>query len=330
MDDAQVLRALGDLDIEQRLDGAAEGHRIEVVGQVVHPLDHRDGLPVRLVLGRLLDARVHVADDRLAAAHDLALQGDEQAQHPVGGGMVRPHVERQQLARPGGLASWRSSGAIVMLSSCLAVVASPARAHCRVPRDLAFVVGEDHRLAADREVAALRVALVVLGHEDAAQVGMPVEHDAEHVVDLALLVVGAGPDVDDGVDVGAFGVHAHLDGDPVDLLHVEQLVEHPQPRLVGVVVDAVKARQERVAAPAEVLEHGLDGGRAGEDRRALAEIDGVENRVRFGLPEILGDQLQAGGVRHRRCPPGANTFTALNRGSPGIGASMTSSVPRAR
>ena len=89
VDDAQVLRALGDLDVEQRLDGAAERHRVEVVGQVVHPLDDGDDLPVALVLGRLLDAGVDVADDRLEVAHDLALERDEQPQHAVRGRVVR-------------------------------------------------------------------------------------------------------------------------------------------------------------------------------------------------------------------------------------------------
>src|SRR5919199_2083262 len=37
---------------------------------------------------------------------------------------------------------------------------------------LVLVEGEQHRLAAHREVAALRGALVVLGHQDPAQVGV--------------------------------------------------------------------------------------------------------------------------------------------------------------
>ena len=97
MDHAQVLRALGHLDLQQRLDRADVGHRVEVVGEVVHPLDDRDDLPVGLVLGGLLDARVHVADDRFDVAHDLALERDEQPQHAVRGGVVRAEVERQQL-----------------------------------------------------------------------------------------------------------------------------------------------------------------------------------------------------------------------------------------
>src|SRR6185436_21013304 len=57
-------------------------------------------------------------------------------------------------------------------------------------RELRLVVGVDDRLAAHREVAPLRVALVVLRHQDAAHVGVALEHHAEHVVDLALLEVG--------------------------------------------------------------------------------------------------------------------------------------------
>src|SRR6476661_2587598 len=65
-------------------------------------------------------------------------------------------------------------------------------------RCLLLVEGEEHVLAAHREVAPLGMAHVVLGHEDAAQVGMAGEHDAEHVVDLALLVVRRAEQVHDG------------------------------------------------------------------------------------------------------------------------------------
>ena len=94
---AQVLAAARHLELEQRLDGVAEGHGVEEVRQVVHPLDDRDDLPVGLVLGGLLDAGVDVADHRDDVAHDLALERGEQAQHPMRRGVVRAHVERQQL-----------------------------------------------------------------------------------------------------------------------------------------------------------------------------------------------------------------------------------------
>jgi hypothetical protein len=40
---------------------------------------------------------VDVADDRHHVAHDLALERGEQAQDAVGGRVVRPDVEREQL-----------------------------------------------------------------------------------------------------------------------------------------------------------------------------------------------------------------------------------------
>ena len=106
----QVLTARRDVELQQRLDRAAERHRVEVVAQVVHPLDHRDHLPVGLVLGGLLDPGVDVADDRLDVADDLALKRCQQAQHAVGRRVVGPDVERQQLvglADPGRLARER-------------------------------------------------------------------------------------------------------------------------------------------------------------------------------------------------------------------------------
>ncbi len=42
-----------------------------------------------------------------------------------------------------------------------------------------------------RVVLAERVTLPVVGHEDPGHVGMALEGDAEHVVDLALHVLGA-------------------------------------------------------------------------------------------------------------------------------------------
>ena len=97
MDHAQILGALGNLNLHERLDRADVGHRVEVVREVVHPLDDRDHLPVGLVLGGLLDSRVDIADDRFDVAHDLGLEGDEQPQDAMRGGVVGAEVERHQL-----------------------------------------------------------------------------------------------------------------------------------------------------------------------------------------------------------------------------------------
>src|SRR6516165_864238 len=173
------------------------------------------------------------------------------------------------------------------------------------PHVLGLVVCEGHGLAAEREIAPLRVALVILGQQDPAQVGMAAEDHAEHVVDLALLVVGGGPA---GVLRRAWGDrrdhrlarrHAQLHRDAIDLLHVQQLIQDAQARLLWVVVHAVHARQERVALGAQVREHGPDARRVDDERRALTEVGGVED----GVAELLANQLQPGGIRHRGGPP---------------------------
>ena len=97
VDDAQVLGARRDLEVEHLLDAAAEGLHVEEVGEVVHPLDERDRLPIRLVLAVLLDARVDVAHDRLEVDHGLALERDEEAKDAVGCGMVWPEVHGHEL-----------------------------------------------------------------------------------------------------------------------------------------------------------------------------------------------------------------------------------------
>jgi hypothetical protein len=96
---AQVLRPRRHLLLEQLLDGHAVGRRVEVVGEVVHPLDERDDFPVLLVLAALLDAGVDVADYRLDVADGLALERCQQSQHPVRRRVVRPDVDRHHLGR---------------------------------------------------------------------------------------------------------------------------------------------------------------------------------------------------------------------------------------
>ena len=101
---AQVLGPRRDLELEQPLDRAAERLHVEEVGDVVHPLDERDHLPVALVLAGLLDPGVHVADHRLQVEHLLALEADQQPQDPVGRGVVRapcsPSAARARARAP--------------------------------------------------------------------------------------------------------------------------------------------------------------------------------------------------------------------------------------
>ncbi len=90
---ADVLRALGDLKLQQLLDceavGEVVGHRAEIVDAV----GERDDLLVELGLAGLLDAGVQVADVGRERDDGLAIDLEHQAEHAVGRGMLRAHVE---------------------------------------------------------------------------------------------------------------------------------------------------------------------------------------------------------------------------------------------
>ena len=60
------------LDAEQPLDREAEGERVGLRAEVVHPLDQRDHLLPLLLLGGLLDAGVEEADGRVRLDDGLA------------------------------------------------------------------------------------------------------------------------------------------------------------------------------------------------------------------------------------------------------------------
>src|SRR6266850_1971376 len=70
--------------------------------RVVAVRDHHALLPAQR-LHLLLDPGVEVADDRLDAAHLLAVQVDDQPQHAVRGRVMRPEVDGEQLAAEGAM-----------------------------------------------------------------------------------------------------------------------------------------------------------------------------------------------------------------------------------
>jgi hypothetical protein len=129
---------------------------------------------------------------------------------------------------------------------------------------------------------------------------MPVEDDPEHVVDLALLVVGRREQVRDAGHVGLVGGNPQLEADAVDGPHVEHLVVHAEARLLREVVDTVQRGEEGVALADDVFDRVADVGRLDHDGGLSAVVDGVEDRLRPQVAQLAGEQLEAGGVRHRR------------------------------
>jgi hypothetical protein len=94
---ADPLRPLRHLDLDQPLDRAHVSQLVREEGQVVHPRRVGDALPVGLLLEVLLEAGVDVSDVGVQANHHLAVQRHDQAQHAVGGRVVRAEVDGDQI-----------------------------------------------------------------------------------------------------------------------------------------------------------------------------------------------------------------------------------------
>ena len=91
--------AARDLHLEELLDGEDEDELVRLEREVVDPRRVRDGLPPRLRLHVLLEPGVQVPDDRVDACDRLAVEVDDEPQHAVRGGMVRPEVDRRMSSR---------------------------------------------------------------------------------------------------------------------------------------------------------------------------------------------------------------------------------------
>ncbi len=100
-DHAPVLGALRSLDAAQLLDREGAAEVVHRGGDVVGAVRPGDDLGVAVGLAQLLGATVQVADHGVAVGDDLAVQLEDNAHHPVGARVLRPHVE-DQFALAGG------------------------------------------------------------------------------------------------------------------------------------------------------------------------------------------------------------------------------------
>ena len=188
------------------------GHRADVV----QPVGVGDDLLVGQALAQLLDAAMQVAEVRCGLHNALALEFQHHAEHPVRGRVLRAHIEQQFLLAPDRLGVlWQAlgffeEGPVLRLGNLL----------CR-RRGLFVEPREKRERAAPapalrREVLAQGVAfIVVLRHENAAQVRVARERDAHQVKDLPLQKVRAFPDRRDGRDGRVVFRESRLEAEPV-------------------------------------------------------------------------------------------------------------------
>ena len=142
-------------------------------------------------------------------------------------------------------------------------------ASIRWASSLAHVEGP-HLRGARGVLLAQGVALPPRGHEDAAQVGMAVNRDAEHVPDFALVPVGVGPEVGDGAHGGVLAVEGHLDPHVLVSLQGDKVVDDAE---VGRRL-ALAVRPRALVDGRDVQEHGVGAAagafQPGEGRQAAA------------------------------------------------------------
>ena len=262
---------------------SAERHAVGLRAQVVHPLDERDDLLPLLLLGRLLDAGVEVADGRRDREDRLAVELQHQPQHAVRAGVLGPHVDGHHFG----------------LDLRHVTVAAAPRPHRRDSRSFSTFsrnsasrhlerLGRPRRHPdLDRIVLAKRVALPVLGHQQPTRIRMAVEHDAEQIPHLSLEPVGRRPDAAHGADVRVVAVQPHLEPESLPVLDRDQHVDQLEPRLT---------RPE------------VDRGQLGE--KIEAEVRALAKRPRDGR------QLVARHVDRRSAGRGSPSARAVRRAHP--------------
>lgn len=90
---ADVLGAVGDLDVEQLLDSKGKALLVGHHGDVVETVKVRESLQIRLVFDELLGTTVQQADVGVCADNFLAVDLEDKTQDTVGGGMLGTKVD---------------------------------------------------------------------------------------------------------------------------------------------------------------------------------------------------------------------------------------------
>ena len=104
---ADVAGPARDLNLHQLLDRLDVAEIARGGRHVVHAVGEQHDLGPVPVLAELLDAPVDVADDAVGLDDALAVQPEHHAEHPVGAGVLRPHVENELVGVEGGAGTSR-------------------------------------------------------------------------------------------------------------------------------------------------------------------------------------------------------------------------------
>ena len=66
---------------------------VDVGRKIIHPVGEMDDLGIGVLFTHLLDSAVDIAAMWLQPFYDLSLEGNDQPQNPVGGRVLRTHID---------------------------------------------------------------------------------------------------------------------------------------------------------------------------------------------------------------------------------------------
>src|SRR6266852_4136373 len=131
----------------------------------------------------------------------------------------------------------------------------------------------------------------VLGHHDAAEVGVTAEMNAEQVEDLALVKIGGGPDWCDAVQGRGVAVETDDKTQTLFQRHRKDMVGDLEARLRGIPVDGGDVFEKVVA--------GLQDGLSGSDDVLAGDRDGQLVAVKFCIGSEAGERFDCSVFRMR-------------------------------
>ncbi len=194
---ANVLRARRGFDVQKLFDRFAVAQAVRDRGHIIHAVDVWIEHGVGAVLGNFFYSAVEIADHALGAQNLLAVQLQDYTQYPVGRGMLRAHINDELVAVEKsfvGLAEFQVRDVLVRFGVWLRRLSNGVISHLLAALDSQVGLHPFLILLNDAVVFAQRMSLPAIGQQDALQIRMPVEADAEHVEDFALKPVGGCPD----------------------------------------------------------------------------------------------------------------------------------------
>src|SRR6266446_310503 len=192
-------------------------------GNVVHAVDVGRKLLIGAVLRDFLDAPVQIPNDALGADYALAIELELDTQHAVGGRMLRSHVDDQ----------------FVRAQQRLGVVCG-IDAQSRFPRaaKIALLTAFNSKIFAypggillqDVVVLPQRIALPLVGQQNAFQIRVPRKNNSKHVKRFSLQPICGWPNADNtGHFFSIRGVH--FQPQPLVFWEGVQIKNHVKPLL---------------------------------------------------------------------------------------------------